>query len=210
MPKGTRIDPRDIGFFCTTEDTKPLGWVPHCSLESIFEDFEEVVADGHLNLQTHCDECNSWWQIERDTPLFENLLEEYRLQRQECSELRDLVDMNLAEQDELDAFVAGMFNGVYKLNPLTECPKCHLKYFCTQEQVNRCKSEVHDAKFRITHELFRHEDYHRTTKTPCTPHLCDFINVKIPALHDKLNSLETKWASLHNRDAVVLSKQLVM
>jgi hypothetical protein len=98
----------------------------------------------------------------------------------------------------------------YELNPMTECPKCHLKYFGVGDLVNKCKSETVFLDFKIHAARCKHEEFHWESGVPCAKHLCSFFTNVHPALVKDVDNLETKWAPINHRDAVYIARDLVI
>lgn len=178
------VDPREIGFFCNDQEHAQKNQKNElcCSLISIFEEFTDVLKEGNWHPLAYCPECNQQWRIRKNSIFWNSILELVLNERETFKVFQSKVYEGEIEQSEMDDFT---FFDRYELKPMTECPTCSLKYFCTQESINRYHDEVAtiDSQFRE-----KRVQYHEWCKMR--------------------ESLEVIWAPLHNRDALIVANQL--
>jgi hypothetical protein len=194
------VDPRTVGFFNQVGDNKPLGWKLHCQLVSEFIDFEDSVAAGHFSPLAHCKDCDGHWNIKAGSPLWLNLLERVREERDAFKYLDE------ADQESY------IFFDMYEMFPVTECPRCSNKFFGLHDQEARCEEDLVNLNHNLSQAQFKHASYHHGLGQTCSPDQCDLVAHEINPIRAALQNFDVKWAPLYNRsdDAAVLARQLII
>lgn len=212
------IDSTTVGFFNNIDRSrgKPIvhpNYVKDIkaqfSLMTNYIDFEEALKHGHWNPQAHCSQCNGFWYIIKDTPLWEEVLSRVRGEHNTFQELELLMKENKATKNELETYKVQMFD-LYELSPYHDCPTCCLNNFHAREKLALCENEIGMATFRLKNEHLRHQDHHCKNRhiTLCNKKECYFVTKSIKELENELEFVMKKWEPFCNLRAVQMAKQL--